>query len=85
MHFPNWDTYSFFQQQSDLGLFLQVWEEVSAIIIGYLRNSASSPFLKMLALFARKEYQADVVNLSHIRLLGKNFNFMNSHKQNCFI
>ena len=54
MHFPNWDTYSFFQQQSDLGLFLQVWEEVSAIIIGYLRNSASSPFINMLAVFTCK-------------------------------
>ena len=52
MHFPNWDTYYFFQQQeikralhqSALGLFLRVWEEVSAIFIDYLRNSPASPF-----------------------------------------
>ena len=29
--------------------------------------------MDMLELFARKEYQADVVNISHIHLLGKLF------------
>ena len=61
-NFPNWDTYSFFQQQeikralhqSDLGLFLRVWEEVSTIFIDYLSNSPSKMFLKMLAVFFHK-------------------------------
>ena len=78
-HYPHWNTYSIFQQeeirrglhQSASGLFLRVWEEVSAIFINYLSNSPSSPFHSMLATFARKEYQADVGNLSHIHLLGK--------------
>ena len=33
-------------------------------------NIPSSPFMRILAVFARKEYQADFVNLSHIHLLG---------------
>ena len=52
----------FFQQQEikialrkyALGLFLRVWEEVSAIFINYIRNNPSRPFLKMLAVFDRK-------------------------------
>ena len=79
MNFPNWDTYSFFQQQeikralhqSASGLFLRVWEQFSAILIDYLINSPLSPFLKMLELFDFKEYQSDVGNISHIPLLGK--------------
>ena len=79
MNFPNWDTYSFFQQQeieeslhqSAPGLFLRLWEEFSAIFIAYLRNSPSIPFLNMLAVFACKEYQHYLGNLSHIHLLGK--------------
>ena len=41
------------------------------MFIKYLTKSPSSPFLKMLAVLARKEYQSDVGNLSHIHLLGK--------------
>ena len=40
--------------QSGLGLFLRVWEEVSAIFIDYLSNSLSSPFLNILGEFSRK-------------------------------
>ena len=69
----------FFQQQeikralhqSALGLFPRVWVEVSAIFIDYLSNSPSSPFLNMPAVFSCEEYQAEVVNISHIHLLGK--------------
>ena len=79
MHFPNWDTNYFFKQQeikralnqSASVLFLRVWEEVSAIFIDYLSNITSSLFLKMLVVFVRKEYQADVGNISYIHLLGK--------------
>ena len=57
--------------QSASGLSLIVWEEVSAFFIGYLSNSPSSPFLKMISVFSCKEYQADVGNISRICLLGK--------------
>ena len=58
--------------QSGSGLFLRVWEEVSAIFIDDLGNIPSIPFMKILEVFSRKEYQADVRNISHIQLLGKN-------------
>ena len=56
MYFPNWDTYSFFQQQeikrafhqSASGLF------ICAIFIDYLSNITSRQFMKMLAVFYRK-------------------------------
>ena len=91
-HYPDWCIYSLFQQQeikramhqSANGLFLRVWEEVSAIFINYLSNSPSSPFLKMLAVFARKEYQADVGNLSHIHLLGKYEDFSEQSTEELF-
>ena len=81
-HFPNWDTYSFFQQQEiktalhqyALGLFLRVWEEVSTIFIGDISNIPASPFMKMLAVFARKEYQAEVGNILHIIYLETSSN-----------
>ena len=38
--------------QSILELFPQVWEEVSAIFIDYLRNSPPSPYINMIAVFA---------------------------------
>lgn len=57
--------------QAASGLFLRVWEEVSAIFIDYLRNSTSSSFRHALAIFARKEYQTDEGNLSHIHALLK--------------
>ena len=58
-------------QQYASALFLRVWEEVSAIVIDYLRNSSPIPFLKMLALFSHKLYQAEIGNISYIHLLGK--------------
>ena len=57
--------------QSASALFLIVWEEVSGFFIDYLSNCTSSPFLKMLSVFSRKKYQADVGNISRICLLGK--------------
>ena len=78
-YFPKWNSYHVYQQkeieramhQAASGLFLRVWEEVSAIFIDYLKNSDSSPFTNMIANFARKEYQASKGNLSHIHFLGK--------------
>ena len=58
--------------QYALGLFIQVWEEVSTILIDDIINSPSSPFIKMLSVFSRKEYQANVGNILHIHLPGKN-------------
>ena len=37
-------------------LFLRVCEYISAIFIGYLRNSPSRPFIMMLSVFDRKQY-----------------------------
>ena len=79
MKFPKWGTYSFFCQQeikislhqSTSGLFLRVLEEVITIFIDYLIISLLSPFLDILGLFSRKEYQAYIGNISHIHLLEK--------------
>ena len=78
-HYPRWESYTSTQQreikqslhQAASGLFLRVWEEVSAIFIDFLRNGKESPFAEMLAAFARKEYQPEAGNLSHIHFLGK--------------
>ena len=50
-------------------LFLRNWQEVSKLFIDYLRNSPSSPFCKVGAIFVRYEYQKDAGNLSHIHLI----------------
>ena len=42
------------------------------MFIDYLRNSSSRPFLKLLAVFYRKEYQYKSGNITPIHLLGKN-------------
>ena len=86
--YPYWDSYSRFEQeeikkslhQAASGLFLRVWEEVSALFIDYLSKSPSSSFKEFLAIFARKEYQADAGNLSHIHLLGKLKNLHDIHE-----
>lgn len=57
--------------QSAQGLLLRVWEEVSALFIDLLKRSKNSPFYDAFALFARKEYQQDVGNLSHIHAILK--------------
>lgn len=57
--------------QSAQGLLLRVWEEVSALFIDLLKRSSKSPFFKTFALFARKEYQANEGNLSHIHAMLK--------------
>lgn len=57
--------------QSSQGLLLRSWEEVSSLFIDLLKNSNKSPFFKTFALFARKEYQKDVGNLSHTHAMLK--------------
>ena len=91
-NYPKWGIYTRFQQeeirkslhQAASSLFLRVWEEVSAIFIDYLANSPTSPFFKMVAKFARKEYQSDKGNLSHIHLLGKLEDLTEDDKQKLF-
>lgn len=57
--------------QSAQGLLLRVWEEVSSLFIDLLKKSNHSPFYNTFALFARKEYQSEVGNLSHIHAILK--------------
>ena len=52
-------------------LFLRIWEEVSLLFLDYLENSKSSPYKNVFAIFARKEYQKDKGNVSHIHLMLK--------------
>ena len=70
--------------QSTLGLFIIVWEEVSAIFIDYLSNSPSIHFLKKIAVYDSKEYQSDVGNLLHIHLLGKIHHFSEQSRAELF-
>jgi len=70
-----------FQQSSSIPL-LRVWEEVSALFIRFLQKAPNSPFKKAAAIFARKEYQSDVGNLSHIHaLLRVNLDEYNGNEQ----
>lgn len=54
---------------SSAALLLRIWEEVFLLFINYLRKSKSSPFKKLNAIFARKEYQKLRGNLSHCHLM----------------
>ena len=51
------------------GRLLRCWEEVFLLFINYLRKSKSSPFKKLSAMFARKEYQTSKGNLSHSHMM----------------
>ena len=52
-------------------LFLRIWEEVSKLFLDYMKNSKSSPYKNVMAIFARKEYQKDKGNVSHTHLMLK--------------
>ena len=77
-HYPNFYDLESDQQQeishavleSSAGTMLRVWEEVFLLFIDYLRKSKSSPFKRFKSIFARKEYQAMVGNLSHSHLIA---------------
>jgi hypothetical protein len=56
-------------RQASAPLLCRNWQEVTKILIHYLRKSTSSPFKRALSIFARCEYQKDVGNLSHIHLI----------------
>ena len=51
------------------GPMLRIWEEVFLLFLEYLRKSPSSPFKRLNALFARKEYQSKQGNLSHAHMM----------------
>ena len=55
--------------QASAGLFLRNWQEVRKLFIDYIRKSPTSPYNKVLSIFARDEYQKDGGNLSHIYLI----------------
>ena len=55
--------------ESSASLLIRVWEEVFLLFIDYLRKSQTSPFKKLIALFARKEYQLKRGNLSHSHMM----------------
>ena len=55
--------------EASAGLLLRCWEEVFLLFINYLRKSKSSPFKKLSAIFARKEYQTSKGNLSHSHMM----------------
>ena len=50
---------------------MRVWEEVSQLFIGFLKKSPKSPYIRVLSIFVRKEYQALASNLSHIHAILK--------------
>ena len=52
-----------------LDCYFVFWEQVFLLVLEYLRKSETSPFKKMSAIFARKEYQKDKGNLSHSHLM----------------
>ena len=76
-HFPNFYDLELDEQkeiehavlESSAGLLLRIWEEVFLLFIDYLRKSPSSPFKKLNAIFARKEYQSNRGNLSHSHMM----------------
>lgn len=55
--------------QSSSSLILRVWQEVCQLFLSYLRKSTSSPYRRVLSIFARNEYQAKAGNVSHIHLM----------------
>ena len=55
--------------QSSCGLMMRVWEEVFLLFIDYIKKSKSSPLKKFRSIFARKEFQPEVPNLSHSHMI----------------
>lgn len=51
------------------GLLLRAWEEVFLLFLNYLQRSSSSPFINLVSIFAKKEYQRDKGNLSHFHMM----------------
>ena len=72
-HYPNYnDLLSLNQKeinkafnQESAGIMMSVWEEVSLIFIRFLKNSPYSPYKKVGAFFAQKEYQSNSGNVYH--------------------
>ena len=68
--------------QASSGLLFRVWQEVSKLFLGYIKNSPSSPFKKVKSIFSRQEYQKLVGNLHHIHLIMEvAFNEMSEEEQ----
>ena len=93
--FPNYHNLSQLEQeeidkaynQSSSSLIVRVWEEVSKLFLNFLTTSENSPFKKILALFARREYQKESGNVAHghiilaideLNLTSKELEFVNN-------
>ena len=57
--------------QAAAPLLLRAWNETCRIFLDYLKKSPSSPFRKVVTLFARHEFQASIGNLPHIHCMLK--------------
>ena len=77
-YYPNFHILSHHEQteiehallQSAASPMLRIWEEFFFLFIEYLQKSPSSPFKKLHAIFARKEYQSKQDNLSHSHMMA---------------
>ena len=72
--------------EASAGMLLRCWEEVFLLFINYLRKSKSSPFKKLSAIFARKEYQTSKGNLSHSHMMvALDYKLMSIDEKNLLI
>ena len=55
--------------QASSGLILRIWEEVSQLFLQYLTESEHSPWKKVAAMFARREYQSESGNVAHSHII----------------
>ena len=50
-------------------LITRIWEEVSKLFLDFLTKSEHSPWRKVLAHFARREYQSESGNVAHSHII----------------
>ena len=55
--------------QASLGLITRIWEEVSKLFLDFLVKSEHSPWKKVAAVFARREYQKESGNVAHSHII----------------
>ena len=92
-HYPDYHDLNVFEReeiekavlQASGGLLLRNWQEVCKLFLDYLRKSPSSPYRKVLSIFARNEYQKEVGNLSHIHLMLQIYWKLLNESQTAFV
>ena len=75
--YPNYNDLPFSDQdeineavnQASAGLMVRIWEEVSKFFLDFLTKSPHSPYKKVKATFARREYQSNSGNLAHSHII----------------